>query len=45
VFELGREAKIAKTEAGSTGTICHAFLTEAQLSKWSKFIVRDEDYK
>jgi GTPase len=40
VFELGREARIARTEAGSSGTICHASLTEAQLSKWNKYLVR-----
>lgn len=40
LFELGREARIARTEAASSGTICHVFLTEAQLSKWNKYLVR-----
>jgi GTPase len=37
IYELGREAKIIRTEAGSSGTICHVFLTESQLSKWDAF--------
>ncbi len=44
IYELGREAKILKTEAGSTGTICHVFLNEGQLSKWGEYIVRDENF-
>lgn len=38
IYELGREAKIIRTEKGSTGTICHVYLTESQLSKWSLFL-------
>lgn len=38
VYELGREAKIHRTEPGSSGTICHVSLTEQQLSKWHKYL-------
>lgn len=44
IYELGREAKILKTEAGSSGTICLVYLNESQLSKWSEFIVKDENF-
>ena len=37
IYELGREAKILRTEKSPTGTICHVLLTEAQISKWSKY--------
>jgi GTPase len=38
IYELGREAPIARTENAPNGTICHAFLTEGQLSKWSPYL-------
>jgi GTP-binding protein HflX len=38
IYELGREAQIARTENAPNGTICHAFLTEGQLSKWSEYL-------
>ncbi len=40
IYELGRESQIQKTETGSQGTICHALLTPAQISRWSEFLVK-----
>jgi len=37
IYELGRESQIVRTEPASTGTICYASLTPAQMSRWSKF--------
>ena len=39
IFELSRESHIIKTEAATTGTICVASLTPAQVSRWSPFLV------
>lgn len=44
IYELGRESQITKTEAASTGTICYAALTPAQLSRWSDFLVQNKKY-
>ena len=42
IYELGREAKILRSEPGTMGTLCQAYLTETQLSKWSEFIEGQE---
>ena len=39
IYELGTQAKIQKMEKGSTGTICHASLSETQISQWRKYLV------
>ena len=39
IYELGRQTKIHKVEKGSIGTICHASLSEIQLSQWRKYLV------
>jgi GTP-binding protein HflX len=39
IYELSREAQIARKESAPNGTICFAYLTENQLSKWNEFIV------
>jgi GTP-binding protein HflX len=44
IYELGRESQIVKTEAGTTGTICYAALTPAQVSRWSSFMVQNKKY-
>ena len=44
IYELGRESQIVKTEAASTGTICYASLTPAQVSRWSSFLVQNKKY-
>jgi GTP-binding protein HflX len=44
IYELGRESQIVKTEAASTGTICYAALTPAQVSRWSSFLVQNKKY-
>lgn len=44
IYDLGRESQIVKTEAASTGTICVATLTPAQLSRWSSFLVQNKKY-
>lgn len=44
IYELGRESQIVKTEAASTGTICYAALTPAQVSRWSGFLVANKKY-
>lgn len=41
IYELGRESQINRTESASTGTICIASMTPAQLSRWREFIVQD----
>ena len=44
IYELGRESHIVKTEPASTGTICYATLTPAQVSRWSSFLVQNKKY-
>ena len=44
IYELGRESQIVKTETASTGTICYASLTPAQVSRWSSFMVQNKKY-
>ncbi len=44
IYELTREAQISRTEQASTGTICYASLTPAQLSRWSEFLVQNKKY-
>lgn len=44
IYELGRESHIVKTEPASTGTICYASLTPAQVSRWSSFMVQNKKY-
>lgn len=44
IYELGRESQIVKTEPASTGTICYASLTPAQVSRWSEFMVQNKKY-
>lgn len=44
IYELGRESHIVKTEPASTGTICYANMTPAQLSRWSDFLVQNKKY-
>lgn len=44
IYDLGRESQIVKTEPASTGTICYASLTPAQLSRWSEFLVQNKKY-
>lgn len=39
IYELGRESQIVKTEAASTGTICYASMTPAQVHRWSSYVV------
>ncbi len=41
IYELGRESQISRTEPASSGTICYASMTPAQLSRWRDFIVQD----
>ncbi len=38
IYELGREAQIARKENAPNGTVCIVSLTESQLSKWHKFM-------
>ena len=40
IYELGHQAKLHKVEKGSTGTICHVFLSKTQLGPWQKYLVR-----
>ncbi len=40
IYELGRESQISRTEPASSGTVCYASMTAAQLSRWREFIVR-----
>jgi GTP-binding protein HflX len=42
IYELGRESQIMKTEAASTGTICFASMTPAQLHRWSSYVVANK---
>ncbi len=44
IYELGRESNIVKRECASTGTICFASLTPAQVSRWSSFMVQNKKY-
>ncbi len=44
IYELGRESQIVRTEAGTTGTICYASMTPAQVSRWSAFLVQNQKY-
>jgi GTP-binding protein HflX len=44
IYELGRESQIVKKEEASTGTICYASLTPAQVSRWSEFMVQNKKY-
>jgi GTP-binding protein HflX len=44
IYELGRESHIVKTEPATTGTICYATLTPAQVSRWSSFMVQNKKY-
>jgi GTP-binding protein HflX len=44
IYELGRESQIVKKESASTGTICYASLTPAQVSRWSEFLVQNKKY-
>lgn len=44
IYELGRESHISKTESASTGTICYATLTPAQVSRWGSFLVQNKKY-
>lgn len=44
IYELGRESQITKTEPATTGTICFASLTPAQMSRWSRFLVTNQKY-
>lgn len=44
IYELGRESQIVKKEPASTGTICYATLTPAQVSRWSSFLVQNKKY-
>lgn len=37
IYELDREAKIARTENAPHGTLCYVNLTEGQLSKWHAY--------
>jgi GTPase len=37
IYELGREAQIARTENAPNGTVCVVTLTEGQISKWHKY--------
>lgn len=41
IYELGRESQISRTEPASSGTICYASMTSAQLTRWREFIVQD----
>lgn len=34
IYELGREAQITRKENAPNGTLCYAYLTEGQISKW-----------
>ena len=44
IYELGRESHIVKTEPATTGTICYATMTPAQVSRWSSFLVQNKKY-
>ena len=39
IYELGRESLISRTESGTTGTICVANLSPAQISRWNQYLV------
>lgn len=39
IYELGRESQISRTEPASSGTVCYASMTPAQLARWREFIV------
>lgn len=41
IYELGRESQISRTEPASSGTICVASMTPAQLARWREFLVQD----
>ncbi|MGE0764388.1 MAG: GTPase HflX [Bdellovibrionales bacterium] len=41
IYELGRESQISRTEPASSGTICYASMTPAQVSRWQEFLVQD----
>ena len=41
IYELGRESQISRTEPASSGTICYASMTPAQVSRWQEFLVLD----
>jgi GTP-binding protein HflX len=40
IYDLGRESKITRKEEAPNGTVCIAELTDGQMSKWGKFIVK-----
>lgn len=44
IYELGRESQIVKTEPATTGTICYASMTPAQVSRWSSYLVQNKKY-
>jgi len=44
IFDLARESQIVKKEPASTGTICYASLTPAQVSRWSEYMVANKKY-
>jgi GTP-binding protein HflX len=42
IYDLSRETKITKREAGSSGTVLHAAMTPALLSRWKDFLVTED---
>jgi GTP-binding protein HflX len=40
IYDLGRDVNIVKQEQASTGTICEALMTEAQIQKWGAYIIQ-----
>jgi GTP-binding protein HflX len=40
IFDLSRETRIIRKEVATSGTLCHAQLTPALLSKWKEWLVK-----
>lgn len=40
IFDLGRETQIVRKEPASEGTLCHALLTPALLTRWREYLVK-----
>ena len=40
MYDLSRETKISRKEAGSEGTICYVQMTPALIAKWKPFLVK-----
>lgn len=40
IFDLGRETRILRKEAGSEGTVCYAQLSPFLMTKWAEYLVK-----